>query len=210
MKTALISLITIFLISCSNVKVAQVSSEKVNPTNDGFVFENDTVKITYRFWANRGKMEYDVFNKTAAPLYVDWKTSAFIPNSKMVSYWRDETNTDAATVGIWSRNVGTTASKTKSIRMERIGVIPPGSMLTQSEYSLANKYADLPKSGTFSFSNSPLTFRNYLTFSTNEKFEGKPFTIDNNFYISEIKTTSENKYPKYKSPKSFYYVISFK
>jgi hypothetical protein len=71
-----------------------LSWNKINRNCDTiFVFENDSIKITYNFWAKNGAMAFDFYNKLNIPLYFDWKKSAFIPNDKMVSYWQDETNT---------------------------------------------------------------------------------------------------------------------
>ena len=203
MKLSLIVFLCIVLVSCSPVKIMQVQSD-LKPSNTGYVYENDSVKITYRFWNEGGRMEYDVYNKLSIPLYVDWKTSAFIPNDKMVSYWRDETNTEAVSSGYYYKGIGTSASKIKAVRMERIGVIPPESMITQNSFVLVKKYDDVPEKGQFEKSSTPLRFRNYIMISNNEKFEGKVISINNSFYVSSVKKTNSNKYYGYKPQTSFY------
>ena len=107
----------------------------------------------------------DIYNKTNEPIYFDWKNSAFIPNDQMVSYWQDVTNT----VGVSSSSsswlyAGMISSRgvSKSVRQERIGVIPPHSLITKNDFRLVKDYADLPKPGNYSESNSFLNFRNYL------------------------------------------------
>jgi hypothetical protein len=189
--------------SCASVKVMQVQSD-LKSTTEGFVFENDTVKITYHFWEESGRMQFDIYNKLGTPLYVDWKTSAYIPNDKMVSYWRDETNTEAVSSGYYYKGLAASSSKMKAIRIERIGVIPPESMITQSNYTLVKKTDKMPDKGNFIKNNSPLRFRSYVMIAGNEKFEGKVTAINNSFYISLIKTSNSNKYTKYKSPTWFY------
>lgn len=209
MKIFITLTISAIFFSCSAVKVAKISSEKAVSTPAGYVFENDTLKITYRFWAQKGRMEYDIYNKLSTPIYVDWKTSAFIPNDKMISYWQDETNTvgTAYTDYVWVMSA--TTSKTKSVRKERIGVIPPKAMVTQSGYVLSTKYTLLPAKGSYDKTNSPLVFRNYVTIAGNESFNGQTSTVDNLFYIQEIKTVSSSKYEKYKSPEWFYHFMSY-
>lgn len=149
-------------------------------------------------------MKFDIYNKLSTPLYVDWKTSAFIPNDKMVSYWRDETNTTSVSSAYYYYGAATSSAKMKAVRMERIGVIPPQSMITQSSYTLVKKTDKLPEQGSFIKSNSPLRFRSYVMLSGNEKFEGKIAAIDNSFYVSSIKKSNSDKYKKAKSQTWFY------
>ena len=105
------------LYSCSPAKVATISSSNVPLKNSSFVFENDTVRITYRFWAESGIMDFDIYNKMDNPIYFDWKNSAFIPNDQMVSYWQDVTNTvgSSAAASNWLYNGVITKGASKSV-----------------------------------------------------------------------------------------------
>jgi len=192
----------ILLYSCSPCWIATVTSEKIPLKTTGYEYENDTVRINYRFWGNKGKIEFDIFNKTDVPIFFDWKTSAYIPNDKMVSYWQDVTNIEA--VFYSTRSLGVGSGKSVSIRQERIAVVPPHSMITKNQFHLVKKYTDMEKTGVYDNNNTPLRFRNYLTLCTNEKFEGRVSTIDNSFFVTSIKEVSSNKVLKYKSPNTFY------
>ena len=65
--------------SCSTyVQIYYLDSKDVSKVNEDFVFENDTVKISYFFWAKRGVIAFEIFNKLDKPLYVDWKKSSYI------------------------------------------------------------------------------------------------------------------------------------
>jgi hypothetical protein len=203
MKIASLAIVIILFASCSPVKLVQVESE-LKATSEGFLFENDTVKITYHFWEKSDRMKFDIYNKLSTPLYVDWKTSAFIPNDKMISYWRDETNTTSVSSAYFYYGAASGSSRTKTVRMERIGVIPPESMITQSSYILVKKTDKIPEKGNFIKSNTPLRFRSYLMLAGNEKFEGKVTAIDNSFYVSSIKRSNTNKYMREKSQTWFY------
>lgn len=198
--------IIIAFYSCTAAKVLTVSSENVPLKNSTFVSENEMVKITYHFWADNGIMNFDIYNKTNEPIYFDWKNSAFIPNDQMVSYWQDVTNTigvsSNSSAWLYSGVIGS-RGVSKSVRQERIGVIPPHSLITKNDFRLVKSYANLPSPGNYSESNSFLNFRNYLMFSTNEKFEGEAHTIDNKFFISNIKLIKYNKKEDYKSQNSF-------
>jgi hypothetical protein len=206
MKNLLFVTVLILIIhSCTPAKVATLSSDNVKLNNSAFVFDNDTVKISYRFWADNGIMDFDIYNKLNEPLYFDWKNSAFIPNDQMVSYWQDVTNTvgSSSTASLWL--YGTVVSKgvSKSIRQERIGVIPPHSLITKRDFKLVKANTTLPPAGDYNKAHSFLNFRNYLTFSTNEKFEGKTLTLDNQFYVSNIKSIKYKKRANYKRQNSF-------
>ena len=95
MKLAII-LLPLFLIvlfsSCVPCKLITISSDNIPLKSKGYEYENDSIRINYRFWGAKGKMEFDIFNKTDVTLYLDWKISAYIPNDKMVSYYDDLTN----------------------------------------------------------------------------------------------------------------------
>src|SRR5438046_600845 len=129
---------SLFLASCNKVTVASLQSED-HPIERGkkVVFENDTVRLTYNFWSKDGGglMSFSVYNKLDEPIYIDWKNSGFIPNDRLLTYWQDETNTEgiATTSGYSYKGlaVGSGRIQTKAIRQERIGAIPPHSMISK-------------------------------------------------------------------------------
>ena len=207
MKSAFI--LSLFLIvifsSCVPCKLITISSDNIPLKLKGYEFENDSIRINYRFWGAKGKMEFDIYNKTYIILYFDWKISAYIPNDKMVSYYDDLTNLE----GVYytyrqARSSRMNTAKNLAKQQERIAVVPPHSLITNCQYKLVKKYIEVGPNGNFNNINSPLRFRNYLTLSTNEKFEGKISTIDNDFFISNIKKVSFNRANFYKSPTTFY------
>lgn len=194
--------------SCSYYRVASISSDKTRQINNGVVFENDTIKVTYNFWAKNGAMSFDIYNKLNIPLYFDWKKSAFIPNDKMMSYWQDETNT----IGTSSSSAyylyggaigGSSKSKSKSIRQERVGVVPPRSLITSNKYSLVPAKTALPVQ-SYNISNTPLRFRSYLAVSTSEQFDKEVFYIDNDFFVSSVKKVKQSKITAAQSSGAFY------
>lgn len=183
--------------------------------NKEYVFDNDTVRITYRFWAHHGKFEFSVQNKLNVPIYIDWKKSNLIYNGKPNVYWVEETvvKSKSVTTGIGFRgsygvSYGTAATSGESIERpkERITFLPPASTIERNEYSIESAYYYLmdltiepenvpnesnPKKITkvytqgFQEETSPLHMTNFLTFSTSENFENEWF-VRNNFYLEEI------------------------
>ena len=193
--------------SCAYYKVASVSSDKVVQNNKGVIFENDTIRVTYNFWAKNGAMSFDLYNKLDLPIYFDWKKSAFIPNDKMMSYWQDETNTVGSSTSsayyLYGGVSGSSKSKSKSIRQERVGVVPPRSLITSNKYTLVPSKTVLPVQA-FNISNTPLRFRNYLAISTSEQFDKNVFYIDNDFFISNVKKVKKSKINSAESAGAFY------
>jgi len=172
------------------------------------VFENDTIRVSYNFWAKNGAMSFDLYNKLNIPLYFDWKKSAFIPNDKMMSYWQDETNTTGSSSSsayyLYGGVIGgSNRSKSKSIRQERIGVIPPHALISNNKYTLVLPKTDLLVQ-EYNLSNTPLRFRNYLAVSTSEQFDKDVFFIDNDFFVSNVKKIKKSKIKASQISSAFY------
>jgi hypothetical protein len=67
------------------VQMFEVSA-KIPTTNDKFFYENDTIKVTYYFWGNRGIMQISIFNKKDFPIYIDWNKSIMQVNTDKLIY----------------------------------------------------------------------------------------------------------------------------
>lgn len=149
-----------FLCSCSRYfQVADISSPNVPQQNKTFVFENDTVKITYEFWGEQGTLSYSIFNKTDKPMYIDWKKSSYIRNGVKLDYYSEnekitattKTKGNSGTVGITgqqgalfgntvsgSSTYSRSESQTTALRevQQRITFIAPHSQYTSSSFSI--------------------------------------------------------------------------
>jgi hypothetical protein len=211
-----------------------VATSKMEKEKDYYAFENDTLKIVYDFWAERGILFFSIYNKLDIPIYLDWKKCSFIKNGDKYDYWIDEevTNsqnyyssygtskqffkpriyiaTDGGVVAYGTKgtvNISTGMSVGTSVKTkaERVIFIAPKSAIYEAKFYLVEKGGillrtdkptitenrnDKPSKKTSIYvadygNSSQLTFRNFLTFSTTEKFE-KEFYIDNGFCISKI------------------------
>lgn len=154
----------LLIVGCTSY--TQVFETKTTNTQleDGFyVYETDTIKITYNFWANKGLFSFAIYNKLSKPIYVDWKKSAYIDNSVKLNYWVDAETTNAQTYYgnylyngpakgvdfIVSESIATSSST--SVKMERITFIPPKSNYIRSQfYILPAEYFRLPFDTKFS------------------------------------------------------------
>jgi hypothetical protein len=196
------------------IHLYQVKPKWVN-TNDENVFENDTIKVTYSFWSEAGTFSFSFYNKLDIPLYIDWKKSSFVKNGNKLDYWSDAIVTKSKTVGrresiqyyrtVFSVEEGFSSSISQ--KPERITFVAPKSTIYKVQFELQTEKdqkfnsssaiteevsrIDQPKKKTnllhinYDEGNSKLFFRNYMTFSTTDKFETES-KIDNAFYLSKV------------------------
>lgn len=217
MTKSLFAIACIFLFSCgtkyANILEVKPASPEITETQF-YVYENETVRITYAFWSKQGQMAYTVYNKLSVPIYIDWKKSSLVSNGQKISYWRDEVKTSSYLNGrLYSTAISESSwagifrgsYSSQTIKPERITFLTPHSAITRLQNSLFNyssweiskpylkttlkKAYDL---GTMSASynsyettNTPLLFRNFLTISTTENFTTESY-IDNGFYIANV------------------------
>lgn len=148
MKQAIfIGLIFFLLYGCkSYVQVFETNGTNVKKENNFYVFENDSLKITYSFWSQKGLMTFSIFNKLDQPLYIDWKKSSYIDNSVKLNYWIDEEKKKSLEYyGSYyydgpllkpgyaiSNTRGVSVSST--VKVERITFIPPTSNYYRSQF----------------------------------------------------------------------------
>jgi hypothetical protein len=180
--------------------------------NYSYVYQNDSIAIIYSFWEEKGVLAFSIYNKIDKPIYVDWKKCSFVSNDTKLNYWDGKTTVVGVT--IFSSRVqpsnlpavfgGSISSQVVS-HEERITFIPPKSYYSRSDFlilpegfyatSKADEEVLLPASGEgkeikvrtvkVPYANSPIKFRNYLTWSTKESFETEHY-VDNEFYVSKV------------------------
>jgi hypothetical protein len=243
----LILLIFAFCTSCktSYIQIFETDTTNTQLKNDFFVYETDTLKITYSFWDSKGVVKFVIHNKLDKPIYIDWKNSSFIYNDNKLNYWVDEAQTKSSSYygGYYysgplikpgfTINEMTQNLSSSTIKPERITFIPPKSNCFRSQfYLLPISYYNLkfdsnsftvPRNDNpskdirvyykvFNYDNSPLRFRNYLSFSFSENSQ-QYFYIDNEFFLNSVMEMDyrkrENLYEKpFKKQTSFYIKIS--
>ena len=97
----------LILTACAPIEFVQLFNIKpiapVTNRNDTYVFENDTLRITYEFWEEHGVLAFDVYNKLNVPIYLDWRKSIFLQNGQKIDYWQDVETVSAKTV---TKNAG--------------------------------------------------------------------------------------------------------
>jgi hypothetical protein len=114
--------------------------------NNNWVYENDSIKVTYSFWANKGVMSFEVYNKLDKPIYIDWKNSSFIYNGNKLNYWVDEQKSSFASYygGYYyngpsirsSSSIGIQTTSGSTVKPERITFLPPKSNFDRTQFYL--------------------------------------------------------------------------
>lgn len=149
MRIFFIALSVIMLSACQHdyMQIVETKATNAKVENDFYVYENEALKITYRFWHDQGLMSFAVFNKTNAPLYIDWSRSSLIYNSSKLNYWVSDNKSDvAAYYGSYyyngpivapgynvSEEIGV-ANSTSSNYNEKVTFIPPRSNYYRSQF----------------------------------------------------------------------------
>lgn len=149
-KAIFIFILSVSLSSCSKtfIQVFDTSALNSQLRGDFFVYETDTLRITYSFWASKGIMSFAVYNKLEKPIYIDWKNSAFIYNDNKLNYWIEETQTNTSSYyggyfyngplvkpGV-TVNEGIQKTSSSTIKPEKITFIPPKSNYFRSQFYL--------------------------------------------------------------------------
>ncbi len=156
-------------------------------------------------------MHISLVNKLNQPLYVDWKRSSFIIGEDKLDYWYDLANVDlsgSSYGGRYGRYAINSLYGTIS-KDDPIAFIPPQTKLSKHQFVVfpsgvlrlpgtpeivQEKAAWIPDRKKpvdisvykYAADQSPLTFRNYLTLSTDKDFKTE-FHIDTKFWASDVR-----------------------
>lgn len=221
-------ILVLSLASCSKYYINTLSS--VNMLKDKetgeFLLENDSVRISYGFAGQDAPVHVKVYNKLTVPLFVDWSRSSMIYNGKAKGFVPDELKFSGnISTSSWNDRVGSSAESTVNGTLQtqkQVTFIPPNSgvetvvrpfdpdvfinlpdsLYNEDDYlSTINGQAKV-RVGNFGYSNSPLSFRTYLTLYTQDGQRNVPFVLDREFYVSKsIKTSGRpQNFFEYNSP----------
>ncbi|MBP6391643.1 MAG: hypothetical protein KA352_12210 [Flavobacteriales bacterium] len=188
------------------VQMFNTSTAAESQSPEQWVFTQDSVRVFYGFYAERGVMAFAVENLRSTPVYVDWKRSSCVVNGARMNYWTDEVVTKSQAVTssasisatdldwYWIRtgtiSEGITSNRSVAQRPERIAFVPPHSFVQQVlQHRLyrgdVRPFSKEVKTKSFSSDSSPLSFRNYLTITFDES-GAQSMNLDHAFWVSSI------------------------
>ncbi|MBD2700240.1 hypothetical protein IC229_06315 [Spirosoma sp. BT702] len=200
----------VLLTSCTpKIQVVTLRGSNVHPDKEGLSIDNDTLTLRYDFASERGLMHLTLINKLNKPLYVDWKRSSFIIGQDKIDYWYDvaEVNLTGSLLRynryVSSPTLSGTITKTDPVAFippqtklekQQFVVVPAGTVHLSGQFKTEHEPAKSPYSKkmvdvnvyAYTPDQSPLTFRNFLTLSTDRDFKTE-FFIDTKFWASTVK-----------------------
>jgi hypothetical protein len=144
-----------------------------------YVYENDTVKIIYDFWDNKGKMSFTIYNKLNIPIFIDWKNSSMIINDNKYAYWEEKEIKNGHSSHVAYHGVSSGSERSTSIKLERVSSLPPHTKIRKTATDKLRKITN-PKIEGFK-----MTFRNFMAISTNEDVKSDIY-VDNEFNVVKV------------------------
>jgi hypothetical protein len=201
------------------------SSQLQKNDQKAFVFENDTLRITYDFSGGGGPLNITVFNKSNQPLSIDWNKSALVCNSR--SFSLAKTNSIFTGTATGYRGL---ASLTGTLKVDPgFEIVPPQTTVTRLtiylDQSLPSFRVAIPDTAQkqkayfpggavrkytmarFDEAASPIQLKTYLTFLIGPG-TGTEFSETSMFYISKAMQTANapDMFPLYQQPGDQLYV----
>jgi len=121
------------------------------------VYDNDTIRVVYSFWAEKGIMSFMIINKLEVPIYIDWKKSSYISKDEKNDYYAEKEfktatikyNSTGSTIN-WGSifknpivsntaiNSGTSLVSETLVKEERITFLPPHSYIFKGSYQIVH------------------------------------------------------------------------
>lgn len=209
------AILLLFCASCTTFQYSIISSpDVVKNDQHEFVVENDSLKLVYNFYGNRGPIHISIQNKMGVPVYIDWQRSAVIVNEKAIPYVPGEMKIKGSFAGS-SYNFKNSGYGVNGGQLYATAVLPPtidfippraiinklpmyvsrgfnagipDSAFQKEKRRLANGMIAKVKRADFTEATSPLRFRSFITYTIGEP-GSKPFAFEHSFYISEIMNT---------------------
>jgi hypothetical protein len=217
MRRVLPFIFVLFLLSsCSSYEYLTLSSDDVPKKNEKkeFVWENDTLRLTYNFHGEGGPMTITVYNKSDQPLFIYWKKSALVMNEKAISLYKSVVNISGTidTYRAGKSQSGVSGLEASFDLPEGMDFAPPKTFVSKELVNVQqaavpdlqiagnipvqkvmtrNGYKVRLRRAAYGKAQSPLCFKTYLTFMLGHN-AGKEFSVEHSFYAAEILQTNDS------------------
>lgn len=190
----------LLLTACNPVAYQVIETRPAQlPVKEGKpVYEDKEVEVSYDFWNGSQQITFEFYNKTNQALYLDLTRTHLIVNAQSFDYYSDGQDVSSGSAG--NPNSGTgykksrQAAKTVFPGMKKVVEVPPLSLVSISGVQIIRDrildcelqtVTNQPVSKIYSPDNSPLIFRNYITYG-NTPDVSKTKVLDNTFFAETI------------------------
>lgn len=234
-----INLFLFLAASCANYRV-QVAEPALNgvSVSDLIVHDDDSLRVAYWFWDEKGVMAFSIYNASDRPIYIDWFKCALIYQGARLPYWSEQRSikvegfsqgsslTISDVVGYYNRLTSAAESRGKSqteassyfmgsaviSKPERVSFIPPKSHLfVNTRWNLVSEtfkggWSNSLVPATYDpgrmvevkvreheRGNTPLTFRNFITWSFHDDFRQEHY-VDDDFWIKRVTSMTRRQF----------------
>ncbi|RYE52194.1 MAG: hypothetical protein EOP48_16975 [Sphingobacteriales bacterium] len=213
MKRILFGILTSALLTSCTENVYQLiqTSSKVPVKENKYLSNNQDVTLSYDFWQGNGQMTYNFHNNSEKPVYVDLNRSHLIINGLSMDYYQDREQNTTVSQGN-SKTYYSRASTERAInnvnystkeKMKQIIEVPPHSYISIGGVNIVSTpifYCELRNynykkntSVSFTEQNTPINFRNFVTYSSSLDFS-QTKTIDDQFWVEKIENMTETNF----------------
>jgi hypothetical protein len=141
-------LLLLIITGCTQtaLQVVDLGCTDCSGNKEYFMTESDKLRIEYYFWNQNGIMGLVIKNKTARPIYIDWKKCSFIVGDLKNDYWSESFIMTSSALSESRYNQTTKRMEMKSqeyaivtTKPERITFIPPKAMIIVGHFELRNR-----------------------------------------------------------------------
>ena len=207
----------------TNYQVLETATPGGKEQSGYMAFGDSSIELRYALWSKGGELSFAVINRADNPIYIDWSKSNFIINGYSLNYFQNTQRTVMKGVGVttlFGKNEGINYStySATTIAEEKVTHLPPKAAIVVTKFRVAD-HVELPFKSKFKKikqrkndviiesydqNNSPVVFRNYLSYSFNPDMSSLIQT-DNLFYVDRIRFMNSMKFePAESEPSSFY------
>ena len=181
----LLTCFVLLMTSCSvktYYQIVDVKSTNLQKESNNYVYNDGVCKIVYNFWSNGGNAGFSIENLSDDVIYVDLGNTFYIVNGIAKDY-----SSNCKLV---------TELKSGIVSVEKTAVaIPPHASKIFSEYTISKDVIqdcsvkllvkkNQPEGKVFTESESPVSFRNYITYRKDNEETAK--VVSNDFYVAGI------------------------
>jgi hypothetical protein len=200
-----VALLLALTTSCAKHQYLSVRSNLSLDKKKGYVQEQDSIQVCYRFSGDDCPLQIQVRNNSHTPAYIDWSRSSIIIHETTLPFGEGQGSVNLGGHSVSYNSSGPFAVASHQLRGNitlpgNSTFIPPATVFRPRVMTLTSRFHKLPKGkririkdtiGTvsarkteFTEANTPFKFRTYLTVVKGQR----SITFDETFWVENLYT----------------------